>query len=308
MMSAALEAKVAVVTGAGRGIGRAYAHLLAAEGAAVVVNDLAGADGNPAADVVAEIEKAGGRAVADNHSVAVYDEAAQIMQTAVDAFGRLDILVANAGIIRPVYILDAKEGDWSDVLAVHANGTYNCIRHAAPHMVSGGGGSIITTGDIATDVWFPRISSYRASKAAIVILTQHAANELHEHHINVNSVMPGPTITRLAEQFGASLGDRAEAFMAAADAHYRDGIEDGGEDPVALPDSVPALGMYLCTEAARGITGYAFQLSGHRIGLVTPRVDVDYLAPERGSAGWTLAELAERVPGLVEAQHSLLRL
>jgi NAD(P)-dependent dehydrogenase (short-subunit alcohol dehydrogenase family) len=304
-MSETLTGKVAVVTGGGRGIGRAYVLALAGEGARVVVNDVPDGESGPARDVVAEVEARGGEAVAAEYSVADYGDAERIMDAAIQAFGRLDVLIANAGIIRPAWILDQREGDWSDVLGVHATGTFNCIRHAAPRMIASGGGSIITTGDIATEVWFPRIVSYRASKAAIVILTQHAANELHPHRINVNSVMPGPTLTRMAETFGASLGEQAEAFAAAADPFYRDGIEDGGEDPVAPPESVPPLALFLCTDDAREITGYSFQLSGNRIGLVTPRVEVSYVSPY--AEGWSVEALGERIPALVESSRSLLR-
>ena len=301
-MSERLDGKVAVVTGAGRGVGRAYAHALAAAGAAVVVNDVAAAEGSPAADVAAEIEAAGGRAIANTDSVADFEATAAMMGSAVEAFGRLDIVVANAGIIRPTYIVDATESDWADVLAVHANGTFNCIRHAAPQMIEQGeGGTIITTGDIATELWFPRISSYRAAKAAIVVLTQHAANELRQHDINVNSVMPGATETRMSGTFFQSLDDRLDSFLSDIQRTAASGSDSSGE--IASPDTVPPLGVYLCTEEGRRFTGFSFQMSGPNVGVVSPHAEAEYIAP--GEGAWTTEELAERVPGLLEGKRTL---
>jgi NAD(P)-dependent dehydrogenase (short-subunit alcohol dehydrogenase family) len=153
-MAGMLESKVAIVTGAGRGVGAAYARALAAEGAKVVVNDLRGSeDRTPtsAESVVAEIEATGGIAVAHHDSVADFDGARRIVQTAVERFGRLDILIANAAIIRPRFLHEANERDWTDVLAVATNGTFNCIRHGVPHMINAGGGTIIVTGDLVND-------------------------------------------------------------------------------------------------------------------------------------------------------------
>jgi NAD(P)-dependent dehydrogenase (short-subunit alcohol dehydrogenase family) len=304
-MSGNLEGKVAVVTGGGRGVGRAYALRLAGQGAAVVVNDLAGNGESPAEAVVAEIEAAGGKAVPDGHSVAEFDGAKALMQTAVDTFGGLDIVIANAGIIRPTNIIDAKESDWNDVVAVHLNGTFNCIHHAAPLMIERGGGTIVTTGDIQTEVWFPGISSYRASKAAIIVLTQHAANELKAHNINVNSVMPGATETRMSNEFAGSLDDRAEGFIKAAQAHYD--VGDGSNHvESAPPETVPPVGVFLCGDEARSISGYSFQMSGTAIGVVVPSVDTTYASPE--GERWEVDELDRRIPELVRDKRSLLRI
>jgi NAD(P)-dependent dehydrogenase (short-subunit alcohol dehydrogenase family) len=303
-MTPVLGGKVAVVTGGARGVGRAYAHRLAEQGAKVVVNDLPDGDHLPADEVVSEIKKLGGDAIANGHSVAEYAGSKALMEAAVETFGRLDILIANAGIIRPAYILDADESDWADVLAVHATGTFNSIRHAAPHMLKVGGGSIITTADIQTEVWFPRISSYRAAKAAIAILTQHAANEFRELNINVNSVMPGATETRMAGQFLASLGDQLEGFVAAAQAHYDTGEDEQHVEP-APPESVPPVGVFLCSDAARSLTGHLFQMSGHAVGVVEPSVETTWAIPDGDQ--WTAEELETRIPNLLAEKRSLLR-
>ena len=302
-MGTALRGKVAVVTGAGRGIGRAYAHALSAEGASVVVNDLRDVDESPADDVVNEIKEAGGEAVASYESVADFDGARSIMGTAVASFGGLDIVICNAGIIRPAFIVDAKATDWSDVLAVHATGTFNCIHHAAPLLTQRGGGTIITTGDIATDVWFPRIVSYRAAKAAILVLTHHAANELREANINVNSVMPTATDTRMLKTFFGSLANERESFGAATQGHYENDSAVSGV--LVPPETQPPIGVFLCTEAGRRFTGFSFQMSGRNIGLVTPHTDVEFVEPAGDS--WTLADLAEQIPPLLESRPSLIQ-
>ncbi len=132
-----LEGRVAVITGAGRGIGREHALLFAREGASVVVNDLggandgSGADSGPAHEVVAEIEAAGGRAVANTRTVADWDGAASLIQQAISEFGRLDVVVNNAGILRDAFIAGHGESEWDAVIAVHLKGHFAVLRHAA---------------------------------------------------------------------------------------------------------------------------------------------------------------------------------
>jgi NAD(P)-dependent dehydrogenase (short-subunit alcohol dehydrogenase family) len=303
-MGTALEGKVAVVTGSGRGIGRAYAHALAAEGARVVVNDLRDKDESPADDVAREIREAGGEAVANHDSVAGFQGAKSIMDTAVASFGGLDILICNAGIIRPAFIIDATPNDWTDVIAVHATGTFNCIHHAAPLMIQRGGGTIITTGDIATDVWFPRIVSYRAAKAAILVLTQHAANELRDENINVNSVMPAATDTRMLKSFYTSLSDSKSSFATATQSHYDNDAAASGV--LAAPDTQPPIGVFLCTDEGRRFSGFSFQMNARNIGVVTPHTEVEFVSPQ--GANWTLHDLNEQIPPLLEKKQSLIQL
>ncbi|WP_433207293.1 SDR family NAD(P)-dependent oxidoreductase [Nocardia sp. CA-107356] len=294
-MSKRLDGKVAVVTGAGRGIGRAYAHALAAEGAKIVVNDLgaavdgSGREESSAAAVAREIVAGGGQAVADTHSVADFDSAEMIMQTAVSAFGRLDILVANAGNIRMAALHESSRGDWQDVMAVHADGTFNCVRHAAPLMRENGGGTIITTGDLAQGFYYPKLGSYRAAKAAILVVTLYAAHELSQFGINVNSVFPGTTSTRMAEAFFDGLDDK-ESFYADAKEHF----QADSEAAAAEPETVPPIGVYLCTDEGRPITGRSFVMDGPDIGLCTTTSDLSFIAPSTGT--WTTEELIARIP------------
>jgi NAD(P)-dependent dehydrogenase (short-subunit alcohol dehydrogenase family) len=254
-MSGSLNGKVAVVTGAGRGVGSAYALALVGEGASVVVNDLPARDGSHsnAEQVVAEIVAAGGRGVANHGSVSDFAAAEGMVAAAVEQFGRLDILVANAGNTKPVSLLESSASDWADVVAVHLNGTFNCIHHAATRMMQSGGGTIITTGDLQTDLIFPGLGAYRSSKGAIAVLTLQAAWELRRHNINVNSIMPGLTASAMSETYMGSL--RAERSSFAERARLRYGAAEVGvvKGPVP-PETVPPLGVYLCTAAAREIT------------------------------------------------------
>lgn len=302
-MSGALHGKVAVVTGAGRGVGRAYAHALAREGVRVVVNDLSDSEGgvSPTQAVVEEIERAGGRASASHGSVADFAQAERIMETAIQVFGRLDILVANAGIVRPTLVHEASADDWADVLAVHANGTFNAVRHAVPWMIQIGGGSIITTGDLSTDVMFPREASYRAAKAAIAVFTLYSAEELGDYNINVNSIMPGATETGMMRAYFESLGDDREAFLEKVRKRYENEGTAGAKP--ATPESVPPLGVYLCTDAARTITGRLFNLKHSTIRLFTPGGETSSIHRDDDEL-WTTEALGEAVPPWLERLHA----
>lgn len=294
-MNKQLSGKVAIVTGAGRGVGRAYAHALSAEGALVVVNDLADADGrSPTADVVREIEQAGGQAIANHDSVADFDGVGRMVAQTIDTFGGLDIFVANAGVIRPGLLRTTSPEDWNLTLAVHATGTFNCIRQAAPVMIERGGGSIITTGDITTDLIHPYNGAYRSAKAAIAVTTLTAAEELREFNINVNSVMPGATATRMLDTYFDSFGDDLDSFRAKVN-ERREKV--GKESAPGAPETIPPLGVYLCTSQARHITGKLFQVNWGQIRLVTSATASQSLRAEGDE--WTLAELADRVPNLV---------
>src|ERR1035441_2067085 len=172
-----LNDRVAVVTGAGRGIGRDIARCLAAEGARVVVNDVGvslGGEGtgeDPAAQVCKEIEAAGGNAVPNHDSVSDFDGAGRIISTAVDAFGGIDILVNNAGIVRDRTIVKMDESDYDAVIAVHQKGTFNTVRHAAPLMKDAGYGRIVNMTSSAGLRGNFGQTNYGAAKAAIMGMT-----------------------------------------------------------------------------------------------------------------------------------------
>ncbi|MBK6513804.1 MAG: SDR family NAD(P)-dependent oxidoreductase [Polyangiaceae bacterium] len=192
------DGKVVVVTGAGRGIGRAEALAFSHAGASVVVNDLGGArdgtggeDDDPAADVAREITAAGGRAVACKLPVHTKEGAQAIVACAVDAFGRIDVLVANAGILRDKTLLKLDLESWSAVLEVHLTGTFLCAQAAAKQMLAQGqGGRIVTTTSVSGLMGNLGQASYAAAKAGIYGLTRTLAIELQKHRIYVNALAP----------------------------------------------------------------------------------------------------------------------
>lgn len=192
-----LDGKVVVVTGAGGGIGRAEAKLLASEGAKVVVNDVGGARDGVGADdaaasaVVAEICAAGGEAVANFDSVATAEGAHRIVLAAVTAFGRLDVLVNNAGIVRDKSLMKMTEEMWDSVIAVHLKGTFLCTQAAAKQlMAQGEGGRIVNTTSVSGLLGNFGQANYAAAKAGIYGLTRTAAIEFQKHRITVNAIAP----------------------------------------------------------------------------------------------------------------------
>lgn len=196
------EGRVAVVTGAGRGIGRAHARLLADLGASVVVNDLGGsmtgggADAGPAAEVVDEIVAAGGRAVADASDVSSEAGADALIATAVEQFGRIDVVVNNAGIIRWANFPDADAENLDSHLAVHVGGSFHTARAAWPHFVEQGYGRIVNTTSSGM-FGLPNNVGYATAKAAVVGMTRSLATAGAKHGIRCNLVAPA-AFTRMA--------------------------------------------------------------------------------------------------------------
>ncbi len=268
-----LEERVAVVTGAGRGIGRDIALCLASEGARVVVNDvgvsLSGEAGgeDPAAAVCEEIAAGGGRAVPDHHSVSDFTEAGQIVATAVEAFGRIDILVNNAGIVRDRTLVKMDEADYDAVIAVHQKGTFNTARHAAPLMKDAGYGRIINITSSAGLRGNFGQTNYGAAKAAIMGMTFVWALELGRYGITVNAVAPAG-FTRMTE-----------------------GLYQGAEPP---PDQDPALNAplvaFLASEGASYVNGQVLGRTGFAYTMFqTPR----QVAAMWREGGWTPGQVAD---------------
>ena len=192
-MTFRFDGRVAVVTGAGRGIGRAYANLLASRGAQVVVNDV---DAEPAATAAQEIVAAGGAAIADSNDVAVASGAGALVRTAVERFGRLDALINNAGNIRWAGMPDVDEANLATHLAVHLGGSFNTTRAAWPHMVDRGYGRVVMT--TSSGVFgLPNNTSYATAKGAIIGLARSLATAGADHGIKVNLIAPG-AFTRMA--------------------------------------------------------------------------------------------------------------
>jgi NAD(P)-dependent dehydrogenase (short-subunit alcohol dehydrogenase family) len=270
-MSLPLQGRTAVVTGAGRGIGRATALVLAELGAAVVVNDLGtttdgvGHDAGPAAAVAGEIEAAGGRAMASVASVTDFAAVERMMGEAVARFGSLDILVNNAGLTsgRPIWELDPEL--FQRVSASHATGTFNGIRCAAPHMRQRRWGRIVNLVSRAGLVGMPGAAAYAAGKGAVFALTNVAARDLAPFGITVNAVNPASTETRMVtgavergRAAGGEAAERAEKLLAT----------------LQKPEDVARLIAALCLDDAAAITGRVFLVARDRVGLFRP-LDVD---------------------------------
>jgi NAD(P)-dependent dehydrogenase (short-subunit alcohol dehydrogenase family) len=268
-----LDGRVAIVTGAGGGIGREIALCLASEGAGVVVNDLGtslggeGAGADPAAETCRLIEKAGGKAVPNPESVSDFDGAGRIVAQAVDTFGSIDILVNNAGIVRDRTLLKMTAEDYDAVIAVHQKGTFNCTRHAAPHMREAGYGRIVNITSSAGLRGNFGQTNYGAAKAAIMGMTFVWALELGRYGITVNAVAPAG-LTRMTENlFG------------------------GAEAP---PDQNPALNAplvaFLASEQASYVNGQVLGRTGFAYTIFqTPR----QVAEMWNGDGWTPAQVAD---------------
>lgn len=201
--------RVAVITGAGRGLGRAYALLLAARGAKVVVNDpgvsLAGdgTDIGPAEEVVREITAAGGEGIANTDSVATPGGGEAIIQSALDAWGRIDILIHNAGIVRRSPLKDMSYDDFNDVLDVHLRGGFHVVRAALPHMCDAGYGRIVLTSSCSGLYGNALVANYATAKTGLIGLSNVAAIEGAEHNVKCNLILPG-AVTRMAEGLDTS--------------------------------------------------------------------------------------------------------
>jgi NAD(P)-dependent dehydrogenase (short-subunit alcohol dehydrogenase family) len=260
-MARLCEGRVAIVTGAGRGLGRAHATMLAAHGARVVVNDLGGEmDGSgrssgPAQAVVEEISGAGGVAVASVDDCADWEGARRLVQTAVDAFGRLDVLVANAGILRDRMLVNMTADEWDGVMRVHLRGTFCTARWAAVHWRerSKAGeavdGRLICTSSAAGLYGNVGQANYAAAKAGLAAFTTVAAAELGRYGATANAIAPAAR-TRMTEALFAD--------------HMRP--PERGFDAMA-PENVSPIVVWLASAASGGVTGRVFEAMGGRLGL-----------------------------------------
>jgi NAD(P)-dependent dehydrogenase (short-subunit alcohol dehydrogenase family) len=222
MSDLSFDGRVAVITGAGRGIGRAHALLLAARGAGVVVNDLGGSmqgvgsDAGPASNVAAEVVTAGGAAIADTNDVSTPAGAQSLIDAAVEQFGRIDILINNAGIIRWAGMPNVDAEDFAKHHAVHVGGAFNTTRAAWPHMVEQGYGRVVMTTSSGMFGLLENLS-YATAKAGIIGLTHSLMTEGAAHGIKVNAIMPA-AMTRMAGRSADETEelDRADASTSAA--------------------------------------------------------------------------------------------
>jgi NAD(P)-dependent dehydrogenase (short-subunit alcohol dehydrogenase family) len=282
-MALPLEGRTAVVTGAGRGLGRAEALELARLGAAVVVNDFGqpGRDGSgeasaaPAEEVAAEIRAAGGRALAHTGDVADLEQARQLVELTVTEFGRLDVLVNNAGILRDRMVFSMSEDEWDSVIRVHLKGHFNTTRFASAHWRSRSKaadapvyGRIVNTSSEAFLAGSAGQPNYAAAKGGIVGLTTSTALALAKYGVTANVICPRARTRMTADVFAESEAEAKAGTGAAA------GAEEGGGrlDPLA-PEHVAPLVGYLASPAAAGVNGQLLVVHGGMVAVVErPRV------------------------------------
>jgi NAD(P)-dependent dehydrogenase (short-subunit alcohol dehydrogenase family) len=285
-----LEGRVAVITGAGRGIGREHAVLFAKEGAAVVVNDLGGnnagegGDDGPAQQVVDEIVAAGGRAVANTDNIADWDSAKAVVQQAVDEFGRLDVLVNNAGILRDAFIAGMDESQWDAVIAVHLKGHFAMLRHAAAYWKAQSKAGdqpnaavINTASGSGTTIPNAGQANYGSAKAAIAALTLIAADELERYGVRVNAIAPiaRTRLTLATPGMGALMAEPGE-----------------GELDLFSPANISPLVAYLATEKCP-VTGRVYAVQGGAISRLAGWHDVETIETD---GLWMIDDIAARLP------------
>jgi len=280
---ARLDGRVAIVTGAGRGIGRSVARLLASEGASVVVNDLgsavdgSGHDSGPAHDVVAEIAEAGGKAVANGADISVFAAAENLVQTAIEEFGRLDILVNVAGILRDRMVFNMTEQEWDDVIRVHLKGTFNTTKFASAHWRSlreeSAQNRIINFTSVSGLHGAPGQPNYAAAKMGIVGLTWSSARALGKYGVTVNAISPGAA-TRMTDS--VPTGRR----------RTRPDVDEWS------PDNVAPIVAYLASERSGWITGRIIHSSGYEVSLYSNPEPVVRIV---GTGPWQPDALAEQV-------------
>jgi NAD(P)-dependent dehydrogenase (short-subunit alcohol dehydrogenase family) len=286
----ALAGRVAVITGAGRGIGREHALLFAKEGAKVVVNDLGGsnagegADSGPAHEVVDEITAAGGVAVANTENIATWTGAQSVVQQAIDEFGGLDVLVNNAGILRDSFIASMEESQWDAVIAVHLKGHFAMLRHAAAYwkaqskagdqpnaaVINTASGSGVTLPN-------PGQANYGSAKAGIAAMTLIAAEELERYGVRVNAIAPiARTRLTLATPGMGSLMEEPEE----------------GELDLFSPANISPLVAYLATEKCP-ITGKVYAVQGGAISALSGWHDIETIETD---GPWLIDDIAARLP------------
>ncbi len=283
-MPGIVAGKVAIVTGGGRGIGRAIAELMAKEGARVVVCDIgasltgSGSDECPAQDTVAAIKKAGGEAIASTLSITEPKNAEAIVKASIDRFGRIDVLVNNAGILRDVIFHKMSHSDWSDVIAVHLNGSFNMSRACAAHFREQGSGSYVHMTSTSGLIGNFGQANYMAAKLGIMGLSRGIALDMQRFGVRSNCIAPF-AFTRMIESIPAqSEGEKRRVERLAQ----------------MTPDKVAPLAVYLGSNKADGISGQIFAVRNNEIFLFNQPRPIRVI---HRSDGWTPEKIAEQLKG-----------
>ncbi len=297
-MGERLKGKVAVITGAGRGLGRCHALDFAAEGAKVVVNDLGGAadgtggDRGPADEVVAEIKKMGGEAVANYDTVTTMEGGERIINTAIDSFGRLDILVNNAGILRDRMIFNMTEEEWDTLIAIHLKGHFTCTKFACTVLRKQRSGRIINTSS-AAGLGNMGQANYSAAKEGIVGFTRTVARDMGRYGVTCNAIRPRAA-TRLTV---------TPELKAAWEKRAAEGLAGAGTGMALLPvfpppEAVSPVVVFLCTDEATSINGRTFFISGGEVALTSEPESFRSIFKD---GIWTVDELCELIPKTLAA-------
>jgi len=292
----ALTGKVVVVTGAGRGIGRAIALLAAREGARVVVADIGGAVDHggdvtegPATEVVEQIGMDGGIATASVEDISTSAGAARVVATALAAYGRIDAMVCCAGILGHGQVHEITEQQWSDVINVHLGGHFACTSEASRAMIASGTPGRIVHFSSAAALKAPKIQpAYAAAKAGVMALTSSSAKALAEHAITVNCILPGAS-TRMTDKVWADQPGRVDVA----------GLSLRSEDSAGTwrdPANVAPFVIHLLRDEAATITGAVFAVVGHQVTTVLPATYGSSIVAEQQ---WSLEALSASVPDLL---------
>lgn len=300
-MAAHLEGKAVVITGGGRGIGRAIALAVAAEGAGVVVADYGGdinrrgAVSSDAADeVVAEIEAAGGKAVAAPVDVATMEGGRSIVQAAVDTFGRLDGMLCCAGITVTKYLWELEEQEWDDVIDVHIKGHFSCAQAAARVMMEQGSGTLLFFSSGAL-TGMPNMTAYATAKAGILGFTWSTAYALERYGITTNCLIPSAA-TRMSDSIYTNAGTLSKRF---GDTMQSDMAGGTYRDPA----NIAPLAIYLLSDEARGINGQIFRVQGYEIAHMAG-FGFDKTMTSLGP--WEVDAIADRLPDALGPALTLL--
>lgn len=290
-----LEGRAAVIIGAGRGIGREIALALAGAGAKVVVvdpgmaRDGSGTDAAPADQVVEEIRAQGGTAISNYNSVTDFQAAAGVVEACIQEFGRLDILVNCAGILRERMIWNMSEAEWDAVVAVHLKGTFNMCRHASGRMREQQHGRII---NLTSDAWRGSVgqSNYAAAKGGIVSLTRCLARELGRYGVTANCIAPlAATRMTMTEEVKAGMKKRLEAGLMSQEAYNSFMAMPG-------PEYVPPLAVYLVSDAAANINGQVFHIEKGRVAIYSEPVEVRAVYKTLEDGMFRVEELEKAIP------------